>query len=125
MKSVVVFALLFSTGCVALKTRQDLREDGETSRQARNEQRPVKEFKEPKAAAAVARTEEIDDQFRNINGRVDTIENQLNKSTRLTKPKNAVSRRWPNTPTPSLAPTKRNCENSKRRLPRSKRKWLH
>ena len=75
MKHILVFALLLTSGCVAFKTREDLREDAEPVRQSR----PAKEFKEPKAAAAVAREGELDDQMRNLNGRVDSIENQMSQ----------------------------------------------
>ncbi len=74
MKQLVllILASALTGGCVALKTRSELRGDG-----SRPKSEAPKEFKEPKAAAAVARTEDYDDQFRQLNGRVDTIENQM------------------------------------------------
>lgn len=78
---VLVTASVFASGCVALKTRSEVRgEDAEPQRQTQRAQREtVKEYKEPKAAAVTARTEDFDDQMRQLNGRVDSIENQLNQ----------------------------------------------
>lgn len=84
MKQLVllILASALTGGCVALKTRSELRGEGspEASRQAaRAKGEAPKEFKEPKAAAVAARIEDYDDQFRQLNGRVDTIENQMNQ----------------------------------------------
>lgn len=85
---VLMMASMFAGGCVALKTRSEARGQGteaEPQRQTARAQREsakeytAKEFKEPKAAAVTARTEDYDDQMRQLHGRVDTIENQLNQ----------------------------------------------
>lgn len=66
------------SGCVGLKTRSELREgDSEPQRQTSRQQ--VKEFKEPKQVAAVARAEEYDEQMRQLNGRIDAVENHLSQ----------------------------------------------
>ena len=78
--SIVAVALV---GCVNLKTRSEVRgetSDSELQRQTARQQRDqAKEFKEPKPVAAVARTEELDEQMRQLNGRMDVLENQLNQ----------------------------------------------
>lgn len=84
MKQILVLSLMsmIATGCVALKTRSEVRGEGDAEPQRQTSRAQVataKEFKEPKAAAAVARADELDNQMRNLNGRVDTIENQLNQ----------------------------------------------
>lgn len=70
---------IFATGCVALKTRSEVRGEGSEPEPQRQTARPPREFKEPKAAASAARTEDNDDQMRQLHGRVDTIENQMNQ----------------------------------------------
>ncbi len=86
MKSQILTLILASamaSGCVALKTRSEVRGEGgnvEPQRQSSRAQREtVKEYNEPKAAAVTARSEDLDDQMRQLNGRVDSIENLLNQ----------------------------------------------
>lgn len=79
----LIVAALMASACVALKTRSEVRGEGggaEPQRQsARAQRETVKEYNEPKAAAVTARNEDLDDQMRQLNGRVDSIENQLNQ----------------------------------------------
>lgn len=75
--SLLVASVAF-VGCVSLKTRSELREEGSSTETPASRPAP-KEFKEPKQATVVARAEDFDDQMRQLNGRVDAIENQLNQ----------------------------------------------
>jgi TolA-binding protein len=65
--------------CVSLKTRKEIREEGgdlekQTQTQRREEARTRKEEKAPPPAP---KADDIDDQMRQLNGRVDTAENQV------------------------------------------------
>lgn len=73
---------LFLNAC--LKTRAELRGDEgatqEPAKQTRTQQREtVREIRESKPTQAVARQEELDDQMRHLNGKVDAIENHLSQ----------------------------------------------
>ena len=79
-KSILLaLAILVLSGCV--KTREQLRADGEDDapvlrKQTAQQQQPYKE----KAPATGFRFEEVDEQLRALNGRVDSIENRVNQA---------------------------------------------
>jgi TolA-binding protein len=86
-KSLILLSACFAvTGC--LKTVNDIRsEDGsgsaEEQKQTASQQRAEKTVvvKEAPKAAATARFEEYDEQIRNLNGRMDTLENHLTQNS--------------------------------------------
>jgi TolA-binding protein len=86
-KSLILLSACFAvTGC--LKTVNDIRsEDGSSSaeeqKQTASQQRAEKTVvvKEAPKAAATARFEEYDEQIRNLNGRMDTLENHLTQNS--------------------------------------------
>lgn len=80
--SLIVLGLMLN-GC--LKTRAELRGDEgnqEVAKQTRVQQKEtVRELRESKPTAAIARQEELDEQMRQLNGKVDSIENHLAQIT--------------------------------------------
>lgn len=83
---ILLGACLAVTGC--LKTVNDIRSEGgassaEEQKQTAAQQRSEKTVivKEAPKAAATARFEEYDEQIRNLNGRMDTLENHLNQNS--------------------------------------------
>jgi len=84
MKPIIPLLLtaLFAAGCVNLKTRSDLRGQGDAEPQrqtVRQQREQAREYVEPKPVAAVARAEEYDEQMRALNGRIDAVENHLSQ----------------------------------------------
>jgi TolA-binding protein len=79
---VLLSAVVLLTGC--LKTVNDIKSDGgdiEERKQTPSQQRTREVIvKEPPKAANTARLEEFDEQIRNINGRMDALENHLTQN---------------------------------------------
>lgn len=85
-KFILLSAVIVLSGC--LKTVNDIKSDGgdieerkQTPAQQRSERVKEVVVKEPPKAASVARLEEYDEQIRNINGRMDALENHLSQNT--------------------------------------------
>lgn len=83
---ILLGSVVLLTGC--LKTVNDIKSDGgdieerkQTPAQQRSERVKEVVVKEPPKAATTARLEEFDEQIRNVNGRIDSIENQLSQNT--------------------------------------------
>lgn len=83
---ILLGSVVLLTGC--LKTVNDIKSDGgdieerkQTPAQQRSEKVKEVVIKEPPKAATAARLEEFDEQFRNINGRMDALENHLSQNT--------------------------------------------